>query len=78
MDRVFEEKGESRPLREWPCEVGQKQSGGLFLASLRAAGLRRSHPLKPDNSQEGSLPLLNCIFTQRSINKKINVKFFPS
>ncbi len=28
--------------RERHCEAGQKQSGGLFLASLRAAMLRRA------------------------------------
>ncbi len=28
-------------LRERHCEAGQKQSSGLFLASLRAAVLRR-------------------------------------
>ena len=41
-------------LRERHCEAGQKQSSGLFLASLRAAMLRRGKDLIKRDSEASS------------------------
>ncbi len=51
--------GEALRHRERHCKAGQKQSGGLFLASLRAAMLRRAKEpqfILPFIHLEGDIP----------------------